>query len=167
MRIAGIADAVDAFAGGVQGGVKADGVIGIAEIVVDRAGHADGGQAQLAERARALEGAVAADADEAFDAQRTHVFNGALLVLDVDEFIAARSHQEGAAAVNLARNAAGGENGKIIMFVRAAHQHAVVAALEADHGHIVLQTGSHNGADRCIHAGRVAAGSKYANSLHK
>ena len=44
--IAGLAHAVDALAGGVQGGVKADGVIGIGQVVVDGARHADGGDAQ-------------------------------------------------------------------------------------------------------------------------
>jgi len=65
-----------------------------------------------------------------------------------------------------AGNIALGENFKVVGMVAVLHQRAVVAALEADDGHIVVHRGTDDGADGCVHAGRVAAGSQDADSLH-
>ena len=78
--IAGFAHAVDALAGGIEGGVETDGVVGIGKVIVDGARHADGGHAQRVERRGALVGAVAADADKALDAEDAQVLYGLLLV---------------------------------------------------------------------------------------
>ena len=46
VRLRSIAQFIDAFHGGIQGGIKADGVFGRGDVVIDGAGNADGGNAQ-------------------------------------------------------------------------------------------------------------------------
>ena len=67
MRLAGIAQTVNALKHRVHGGVKADGVVGRGDIVVDRTGHSDGGDAADGKIGRTAEGAVAADGDDGVD----------------------------------------------------------------------------------------------------
>ena len=164
--IAGLANLVQAFAGSVQRRVEADGVIGVGQIVVDGSRHADGGKAQPGKRLRALVGAVAADADQSLDAQIVQIAHGQLLNLQIVEVHAARGAQEGAAAVDFVRDAARGQNFKIVVLVRAAHEHAVVAALEAHHRHVVMQRCANHRADGRVHARSISAGGQNTNSLH-
>ena len=117
-------------------------------------------------RRSALVGAVAADADQALDAEHAQVLHGLLLILGLQEIQTARRAQKCAAAMDLIRDAAGGEDLKVVMLVLAAHEHAVVTALEADDRHLVLQASAHHRADGGIHARRVSAGGQYADSLH-
>ena len=165
--VAGLTNAVDALAGGVQRGVEADGVVGVGQVIVDGSRHAHRGKAQLVQRLSALVGAVAADAHQALHANGLEVPDGLLLVFHVQKVQAARRHQEGAAAVDAVGHAGRGENLKIVPLVGAAHQRAVVAALEADHRHVPIQRRAHHRTNRRIHARRVSAGGQNANSLHK
>ena len=128
--IAGFAHAVDALAGGIQSGIEADGEIGVFQIVIDGAGDADGGEALVGQRLEPGERAIAADADHAFHAQQVHVLDHLFLAFGLVEIQAARGHQEGAAAVDLIADGFARHDIEIVVRIAAAHEHAVVAALE-------------------------------------
>lgn len=89
---------VDRLHGDVDGGVEAEGVVGRAEVVVDRLGHADDVDAQLVQLGGDAQGVLAADRD-----QRVHALRGEVLldplhaVLDLERVGAGRA-EDGAAA---------------------------------------------------------------------
>ena len=106
--IAGFANAVDGFAGGVDGGVEADGIIGIGQVVVDGTRHADCRNAQLVQIQRSFVGAVSADAHQALDAQSPQVVHRQLLIFFFHKFQTAGGHQERTPPLNLVGYAARG-----------------------------------------------------------
>ena len=67
VRLTGVAKLIDSLKSGVHSGIKADGVVGCGDIVVDRAGNADGGDTVERKIGRAAEGSVAADSNDSVD----------------------------------------------------------------------------------------------------
>ena len=96
VRGSGGADHVDEADDGVERGIDADAHIGAEDVVVDRAGQADDGQAELVQGARAAERTVAADDDEAVDFALGEDFEGAHLAGLGGEFGAAAGLEKGA-----------------------------------------------------------------------
>lgn len=122
MRVASIADAVDRLDGRVQRGVEADGELGIIQVVINRAGNADRGHAQIVERARAGIGSVSADAHKTLNAQRAKVAHGFLLHGFLEKIQAAGGHQHRAALVDDAGHAAGIHFNVIVLGSQGLHQ---------------------------------------------
>ncbi len=75
----GVAQFINGVDGRVAGGVKADGVVGAGNIVINGAGDADTGHTQPGQPC-AAERAVAAAADQAVNAQKTAVVRRTLAV---------------------------------------------------------------------------------------
>ena len=147
----GVGQLVDALDGRVGGGVKADGVVGAADVVVDGGGHAHGVDPRGAELLGAPEGAVAADGDDAVDAR---VLAGADRLLDAlvrGELLAAGGVEDGAAPVGKAVDGTG------VHLEGVPLDEAVVAPVDTHGGNALLKTGADRGADGRVHAGRVAA----------
>ena len=161
---AGGADGADGFHAGVDGAVVAQRHFGVGQVVVDRAGNADAGDAEVAQRLRTLEGAVAADDDDALDAHVADVLGGLLLHLRPQELEAARGAQVGAGLVGDVQNGVKVQFGHAVLLDV---ERAVVAALDAHQGHAVVARSLGYGHDGCIHARGVAAGGQNANSTHK
>mgnify|MGYP000187626894 CR=1 FL=1 len=76
VRLHRIAQTVDALDGGVGGGIEADGIVGADDVVVDRAGNAHAGHAELAQLQRTVIGTVASDDDNAFNPHFPDVAHG-------------------------------------------------------------------------------------------
>ena len=47
MRLSGIADLIDHIHRGIHRGIKADGIVGACDIIINRAGNADTGNAEI------------------------------------------------------------------------------------------------------------------------
>jgi hypothetical protein len=71
-------DLVEAFAGGVHGGVEAEGALAAFQVVVDGLGHADAVDAVFDQVRGAGHGAVAADADDGVELGGAHVIDHAV-----------------------------------------------------------------------------------------
>lgn len=77
MGIGSIPDLVDAFHHGIGGGIKADGIIGAVEIVINGPGQADHGNGVLfGEDVGASEAAIAANHHKGVDVAFSQVFVG-------------------------------------------------------------------------------------------
>ena len=98
VRLGGGVQAVDGLGGDRHGCVEAEGVVGGVEIVVDRLGYADDGQAVLGEFRGHAKGVLAADGNERIDTEVGEIALDALdATLDLDG-VRARGAQDGAAA---------------------------------------------------------------------
>ena len=156
----GVPQLVDALHRRIGGGIKADGIVGTDDIVVDGAGDAYHGDAPLAQILRAPEGAVAADGHDAVQSQQLAGVIGLLLPCFGTELVAAGGIQDGAAPVDDAADAG------------AVHLHEVAvdetlpAPANAHHLNAPAQGAAHHGADGGIHARRVAAGGQDANAFY-
>ena len=154
MGLGGIAQLIDALYGGIQGGIKADGVFGGGDIVIDGAGQPDGGDAERRELLCAAEGAVAADDDQTVNAAGTQNLHRLFLSLLGGEFLAAGGIQDGAAPVNDVAD------GAFLQLVHPVLHQSLVSVKNAVDGVALMQGGAHHAADGRIHAGGVAAAGK-------
>ena len=157
VRLHRVAQLIDALDGGVGRRVKADAVMRAGNIIVDRRGQADHGDAVFGERQRAAERSVAADGDDTVQSKQLAGVHGLLLSLGRHEFLAARGVEDRAAAVDDVRDA---------LFVQThdvAVDESVPAAPDADHLDAEMKRRAHDAADRRIHAGRVAAAGQNAD----
>lgn len=147
-----VAQLIDDVETGVHGGIEAERVIGIFEVVVDRAGNADRGNAVLvAEAFRPLERTVAADDDKPLDAVLVQRVYRLLLPFDSVHFDAARRPKHGAAALHDIGNTAHFHRNHIVR-----NQPGITLPDSIDlHSEILCRT--HNRTDTGIHAGRIAA----------
>jgi len=148
---------VDGLHGDVHGRVEAEGVVGGAEVVVDRLRHPDDGNPLLAQAGGHAEGVLAADRDQRVDAQPGQV------VLDPLDAVAAP------AARVLQRVGAGRPEDGAAARQDAAHRlhvkrHGVAferpspSVAEPDEFEaVLLDTLADHGADNCVQAGAVAA----------
>ena len=160
MGLHGVTQLVDALHGGVGGGVKADGIVGADDIVVDGAGDAHHGDAPLAEILRAPEGAVPADGHDAVQSQQLAGFIGLLLALLGAELLAAGGVQHGTAPVDDTADAGA------VHLHEVAVDEALPAPADAHHLDAPAQGAAHHGADGGVHTRRVAAGGQYTNAFH-
>lgn len=99
----GIVKAVNCLNSGVGCSVIADGIVGAADVVVNRAGDAVLGQCQAA-----AEGAVDADGDHALTTEQLACGDRLLLPLFCTELIAAGGIENGSAAVDDMRHRTSG-----------------------------------------------------------
>ena len=146
-----VADLADRVQNGVDRRVEPYRVIGICQVVVDRAGQEHDRETRLYEGAGAPHGPVAAHDDKAFDAQRSHDFDGFGRAARFHEMAASGRLQDRAAPV------------QDIAHVRTVHPHkiarqqAFIAAVDAVDFHSFRDAAAHDGADRSIHSRRISA----------
>ena len=160
MALHRVAELVDALDGGVAGGIKADGIVRAAHVVVDRRGNADHRNAHARELQRAAERAVAADGDDRVDAEQLAHRDSLFASLDRHELVTARRIQDRAALREDMADVDALELHKI------AGDQAVIAATDADALDAEVLSRAHDGADSRVHAGSVAAAGEYADSFH-
>ena len=159
VRLHGVAQLVDALDGGVAGRVKADGVIGAADIVVDGGGNADDGDAETRKLERAAEGSVAADGHDGVQTQ--HPARG-------DRLFPARLGHEIFASGGIEDRAAAGENvadAGAVELHKVAGDQAMPAPADADALDAAGDGGTHDRAHGRVHARRVAAAGQNADSF--
>ena len=153
-----IREFVDGLDGGVGGGIEPDGVMRAGDVVVDRAGYADRVDAVLGQLTRAAERAVPAYGDDAVDAEVFAVGGRALNALVRAELLAAGGIEDGAAARGDAVDRTR------VQFDHVRMNEAVVPAVDTDGDDIVQHASAYRGADRRVHARRVAAAREDADS---
>ena len=147
----GIADLVDGLHSGIDGRIKADRVLGAGNIQIDSPGHADHVDAVVRQRLGAAEGTVAADDHQAFDSVLQTVFRCPADALFCAHLLAAGRIENGAALLDC------------IGHIMRLHilDLLVDQALIALHDPLYLKafckSPPYNGADRCVHARRIAA----------
>ena len=154
----GVAQLVDAVDGGVTGGVKADGVIGAADVVVDGGRHAHHRDAQPGQRQRPAEGAVAADGHNAVQPQHLAGGDRAGAALFGHEILAAGGVEDGAAPGDDVAHAGGVQLNKIAV------DKSLPAAADADALDSTGYRCAHHGANRRVHARGIAAAGQYADA---
>ncbi len=99
VAVGGRVQAVDRLHRDVDRGVEAEGVVGGAEVVVDRLRHPDHRQAVLVVQARRRpQGVLAADRDQAVDPRRREVRGDPLRAAVAGERVGPRGAEDGAAA---------------------------------------------------------------------
>ena len=156
-----VTDHVDHLHDGVHRGVEADGEVGTGDVVVDGAGDADTVDAFAGQGLGTAEGAVTADDDDAFDAETVAHVGRLLLTAVGHELHAAGRSENGTAALDDVGYAA-----QIHLRDITGHQ-AFIAVVDADHTHIVLEAGTDDGTDCCIHARGVAAAGENTDRFHR
>ena len=162
----GVPQPVDALNTGVAGGVKANGIVGAANIVVNGGGNT--GHLQLIPRLlgpagqlqRPPEGAVAANGHNGVQAQQAAGGQGLVLTGHGPELIAAGGIQEGAAPVDDVADAGCIHVDKITV------DQAVPASADADAADALAHGGPYDGADSGVHARRVAAACQNAYTFY-
>ena len=167
MGAAGRADGADIVDAGVDGGVIAQRHLGIGQVVVDGAGDAHAGDAQLTQTHRAVIRAVAADDDDALDAHFADVVGRVYAHFGAQEVETPRGAQIRARLVGDIQNGIQIQFDHVILDVVALAERAVVAALDADEGHAIVARGFRNRHDGGVHARRISAGSQNTNTTHK
>ena len=160
MRLHGVAQLIYALDRGIAGGVKADGVIRAADIVINRARNADARNALAGQRLCAAERTVAAAADQAVNAEVTAGVSRLLQTFLGQHFLAACGVQHGAALADDAVYTAGTHLDDVAV------DETAVTAANAENGNIVCACAADYRADECVHAGCVAAAGKYADSAN-
>ena len=163
---AGGADGADGFGADLHSRLVAQRHLGVGKVVVNRAGDADAGDAQLAQTHCALEGAVAADDNQAVDFHRLQRLHGDFAPLGVFELLAARGAQISAGLVGNIQHGVQIQLLQVILDAGGLAQQTVVAVLDANQGHTISRSTAGNGHNGCIHARRIAAGSQDADFSH-
>ena len=166
VRLHGVTQLVDALNGGVAGGVKADGVVGTADVIVNGGGNAHNLQIHAffgcltGQGQRTAERTVAADGYDAVQSQQLAGGKRFGAAFSVHKFLAAGGVEHGAALVDDMTDA-GGVHGKKI-----AVDQAAPAAADTHAVHAVVHGGTHNGAHGCVHAGGVTAAGQNADASY-
>ena len=161
VRLHGVPQAVNGVHGGVGGGIKADGVVGADDVVVDGGGDAHHRHAGLGQGLCAPEGAVAADGHDAVQPKQLAGGGGPLLPLGGAEFVAAGGIENGAAAVDDMGDSAGVHPQDVAV------DEAVVSPADADALNAPVQAAADYGADGCVHTRGVAAAGENADALDR
>ena len=160
VREHGIPDFGDLANNAVDGRVKADGVIRVSQIVVDGAGQANRGHAQVVQSLCALEAAVAANDDQAVNAEFMEHVHGLFLPFRRFHFQAARGFENGSAFIDDKFNLLAAD------FGQAAADQAGIAPEHAHRRDAFGFCSPHNSVDGGIHSGGVSAACQNRNSLH-
>ena len=163
MAAAGGADGAHGLHAHVYRGIIAQRSLGVAQVVVDGAGDAHAGNAQLAQVHSAGEAAVAADDDQRVNAQLAQVFCGLPPYFGLLEFHAAGSAQEGAALIGNIQHRFQIKGANIVLGILAQAQQAVIAALDAHELDAVHSGAAGDAHDGCVHSGAVAAAGQDTN----
>ena len=159
VALPGIAQLVDGFDRGVACGVKADGILGAAHIVIDCRGDAHDANAAAGKLQCAAVRAVAADGNETVDAE---IFADLRRLVNTGvraEFLAAGGIENGAAAAGNAVHVVASQLKNVAV------DKSGIAAADADAGDPLGTGRAHDGADRGVHAGGVAAARQDADSV--
>ena len=160
MGLHGIAQLIDALDRSIAGGVKTDGVIRAADIIINGTRNADARNTLAGKRLCTAECTVAAAADQAVNTEVTAGVSRLLQTFLGQHFLAACSVQHGAALANNAVYTAGTHLDDVTV------DETAVAAANAKNGNIVCACAADYRANKCVHAGCVAAAGKYADSAN-
>ena len=160
VRLHGIAQLIDALDCRVASGVKTDGIVRAANIVINRARHADAVHTLAGQRLRAAESTVTAAADQAIDAQ---ILTGVRRLLQAflgHHFLAARGVEHRTAAADDAVYAAGAHLDDVAV------DQAAVTTADAEYGNVIGGCRTHDRADQCVHARCVTTAGEHADSAN-
>ena len=144
---------------GVHCGVKADGIVGGGDVVIDRTGDADGGNAELREHGSALEGSVTADGNDTVDTELCTVRKSLLLSLGGLELGATVGIQERAALVDHVGYVAHGKRTDVTA------DKARVSVVNTQYLDALGNGRANDAADCGIHAGSVSTRGENADSF--
>ena len=159
MGLHGVAQTVDALHRRVGGGVKADGVIGAVDVVVDGAGDAHHGDAELGQILRAAERTVAADGHQTVQPQQLAGVGRLLHALLCAELVASGAVQDGAAPVDDPADAG------VVHLHEITGDQTGIAPADAHALDAAGQRAAYHRTDAGVHARCVAAAGQYADTL--
>ena len=166
MGLGGVAEGVEHLQSGVQRGVKADGLLGGGDIVIDGGGNTDGGNAVVGQIRGTAEGTVTAYGYDRVDLMVVAGLQGLGHTLSGLELGATAGVQNGAAAGHDVGNADGVKGAQValahdlgIRLVGRA-QKACVAAQNAHHLKALAQGATGGRANGGVHTGGVATRGK-------
>ena len=151
----GVAQLIDALDRGIAGGVKTDGVIRAADIIINGTRNADARNSLAGKRLCTTECTVTAAADQAVNTEVAAGVSRLLQTFLGQHFLAACGVQHGAAVYT-----AGTHLDDVTV------DETAVAAANAENGNIVCACAADYRADKCVHTGCVAAAGKYADSAN-
>ena len=159
MGLHGVAQTVDALHRRVGGGIKADGVIGAVDVVVDGTGDAHHGDTELGQILRAAERTVAADGHQTVQPQQLAGVGRLPLTLLSAELVAPGAVQDGAAPVDDPADAG------IVHFHEVPGDQTGIASADAYALDAAGQRAAYHRTDAGVHARCVAAAGQYADTL--
>ena len=160
MGLHGVPQPVNALHRGVGGGIKADGVVGANDIVINGTGDPHHRDAPFAQILSAPEGTVAADGHNAVQSQQLAGIGSLLLPLLRAELLAAGRIQHGTTAVDDAADAGAVHLHKITV------DESLPAPADAHHLNTAAQGAAHHGTDGGVHPRRVTAGGQNTNAFY-
>ena len=156
----GIAQLIDALDRSIAGGVKTDGVIRAADIIINGTRNADARNSLAGKRLCTAECTVAAAADQAVNTKVAAGVSRLLQTFLGQHLLAACGVQHGAALADNAVYTAGTHLDDVAV------DKTAVTAANAENGNIVCACAADYRANKCVHAGCVAAAGKYADSAN-
>ena len=156
----GIPQLIDALDGSIGSSIKADAVIGAADIIIDGTGDTDHIDTILTEGAGATEGAVTADGDDAVQPKEFAGGNSFALTFFGHKFLAAGCVEDGTATIDSMGNAL------FIQTDNVAGDQTIPAATNTIALNAVIQGSTNNCADAGVHAGSIATAGKNTDSFH-
>ena len=156
-----VTQAVDCLQDGIQRRIHADGGIGAHDVVIDARGNPHHRKAPIVQRRSACQRTVPPDHHQPTDAVAGQHVQCPLLHLRLLEFGQARAAQESPPLLNLAAHFTRTERDQVIV-----HQ-TEITALDTHDLDPEMQRIAHNGADRGIHARRIAAAGHDGNPLNR
>ena len=151
MGLGCIADIVHHMHSCIHSGIKTDGVICAADVVVNGTRQTDTGNTRMGQIAGASVGTIAADNNNALDAQLTAVIRCLLNAFGSSEFRTSGGVKHGAASVDNIRNAP-----EIHLYDFACDK-TVIASLHSVNVHSLIDGCSDDCTDSSVHTGRIAA----------
>jgi hypothetical protein len=157
----GVPDAVNGLQGRVDGGVKADGIVGAKKVVVNGARHPHHGDLVLLNEAHGpAEGAVAADGHQALYPRRLQLGHRLGPPLLGEELLAPGGEEDGPSPLQDVGHVPHPQGDHLPL------DHAGVAPADADDLNAHGVGLAHHGPDGRVHAGGVAPAGKDADALH-
>ena len=156
---AGGADGADGFGADLHSRLVAQRHLSVGKVVVNRAGDADAGDALLAQRACALEAAIAADDDQAVYAGFHCIFVRLFPVFCLVKFLTSGGKQDRPAFFQDIGHGRKFHDPEIFL------QKAVISPDNAHGNDIIVKGCPHHAADRHIHPRRVAAAGQYTDTF--
>ena len=150
---------VDAFNGSICSGIKANAVIGTADVVINSTGNTDNIDAMLGKGTGTTESTIAANGNNAVQSQELTGGNSPFLTFFGHKLLAACSIENGTAAIDSTGYAAG------VHFDNIAVDQTIPATTNTIDFNAMIQTGTHNCTDGSIHTGGIATTGKYTDTL--
>jgi hypothetical protein len=158
MRIGRVTDFVDRLYRRVHRRIETDGEIRTGNVLVDRTRDADAGDIKfIGEDLCSIERTITTDHHQPVNSALAEIRIGFFPSFRSPEFILSGRLQNRATALDDIGHTAGIHRLDVIIY------HARIATNDPKNFQVMIESGSYNGPDTCVHPGRISTGCQYAD----